>query len=439
MPDKPSRQNGWSRRKKWFLAFLALMALGLTTLAMLVLIVSSNPQTGAQGADWLRSILGNKPVAELEAVVFTIQDKLHQLAFKVEKSTPSAPWDVPALAGSTLTSAPATIAPVSTSTPVLDVGGLGISETPTQASPSPQGSPTSQNDLTNAVATSSPAPAAQPWKPANLVPLGNIPDEGVWTPYIQDASGATVAYRTFLQPDPERPYVTVGVVAFDLSRVQLKYALGLNEPVSTVKVLRSGRIPISDQVPGVLLAAFNGAFKTVHGDYGAYAENTVLVPPTDGLGTIAIYNDGSVRIGEWGKDLSFSPDMVAYRQNCPLMVQDGEINPLVNNNSVNDWGGTISGNIVTFRSGVGLSQDWNTLYYFAGNTLTMPSLAKAMQDAGAYQAMQLDINNYYVHFVSFLVQDGKLSGLPLLPKEMYENVDRYLNGFGHDFFYVTGK
>lgn len=436
-PAASGKPKSWPRRRKWLLAFLAVMAVGLTTVAMLVLIVATSPQTGAQGADWLRGVLGNKPVAELEAMVFTIQDKLHQLTFRVEKSTPAAPWDLPSLAG-TVSNTPPVKIPTSTTTPLPDQNHQITGNLPTQILSPILDTTTNQNDIPTPINTATPIPTGQLWRPIDLSALGNIPDEGVWMPYIQDASGATVAYRTFLQPDSERPYVTVGIVAFDLGRVRLHYALGINEPVSAVNLPRSGSIPSSDQLPGVLLAAFNGGFKTVHGVYGVYAEQTILVPPTDGLGTIAIYEDGSVRIGEWGKDISFSPDMVAYRQNCPLMVQAGVINPLVYNNSVNDWGGTISGNIVTFRSGIGISQDGGTLYYFAGNTLTMPSLAKAMQDAGAYQAIQMDINNYYVHFTSFAVQDGKLIGVPLLPKEMYENIDRYLNGFGHDFFYVTG-
>jgi hypothetical protein len=51
--------------------------------------------------------------------------------------------------------------------------------------------------------------------------------------------------------------------------------------------------------------------------------------------------------------------------------------------------------------------------------------------------MQLDINNYYVFFTSFEVQNGQLTGIPLLPKEMIDNLNRYLDGFAHDFFYVT--
>ena len=53
--------------------------------------------------------------------------------------------------------------------------------------------------------------------------------------------------------------------------------------------------------------------------------------------------------------------------------------------------------------------------------------------------MQLDINNYYVHFTRFAVQDGKLIAVPLLPKEMVDNVGRFLESYSRDFFYLTEK
>jgi len=120
-----------------------------------------------------------------------------------------------------------------------------------------------------------------------------------------------------------------------------------------------------------------------------------------------------------------------------LMVHNGTINPLVYINSANDWGSTVKGNVVTFRSGIGISQDGKVLYYFAGQSLTMPALAQAMQDAGAYQAMQLDINNYYVLFTSFKFENGQLAAFPLLPKDMVANLNRFLGSYSRDFFYIT--
>jgi hypothetical protein len=289
--------------------------------------------------------------------------------------------------------------------------------------------------------TSAPAPTQtptqEPWLPGIVPPLGNTPGEGIWIPYMQDQSNTIFAFKTFLQPDDQRPYVVVGVVAFDLSRIQLHYQLGLLEPDVPDKHLSTGQIPSVDLQPGILLAAFNGGFKTLHGHYGIFVDGVEMIPPIDKMGTIAIYQDGSVRIGEWGSDLNYTPDLVVYRQNCPLMVHNGEINPLVYNNSVNDWGGTFSGNIITFRSGIGISQDGETLFYFAGNGLNMPALAKAMLDAGSYQAMQLDINSYYVLFTKFEFRDDRWTADPLLPKDMVDNLDRFLSVYPHDFFYIT--
>jgi hypothetical protein len=273
--------------------------------------------------------------------------------------------------------------------------------------------------------------------PLPIPPLGSLEGEGAWTPYIQDATGATVAYRTFLQPDPQRPYVVVGVVAFDLTRTRLHYVLGTNEPSVPDVPKPPGVIPSADRLAGTLLAAFNGGFKTVNGHFGVMDNGSVLIAPIFKMGTVALYRDGSIRIGEWGMDLKYSTDMVAYRQNCPLMVHDGTINPLVYNNSVNDWGGAVKGSVVTFRSGIGISQDGKVLYYFAGQSLTMPALAAAMQDAGAYQAMQLDINNYYVLFTSFKFENGQLAAFPLLPKDMASNLNRFLGSYSRDFFYIT--
>jgi hypothetical protein len=447
-------------RSKWGLlvrAFMAAFLVGMLGLVVLVVLISASPATGALGADWLRNLIGNKPVAELEAIVFTIQDKAHQFVYQVEKSTPSAPWDISNPQG--VSSAKINTRGSSSIPGVTNNAARNPSKTSLAAEnnplatelPNPTGTPmgapgsTSGSVFINMPQPADPTTALTPsavqeaWMPGTVVPLGTIPDEGIWTAYIQDQSGATLSYRTFLQPDSERSYGVVGIVAFDLSHVRLHYQLGTLEPVVAGGSPGTGQIPGPDRLPGTLLAAFNGGFKTVHGHFGVFMDGKVLIPPIDGVGTIAIYKDGSIRIGEWGVDLNYSPDMIVYRQNCPLMIHNGAINPLVFNNSVNDWGGTIGGNIVTFRSGIGISQGGETLYYFAGNSLTMPALAKAMQDAGAYQAMQLDINNYYVYFTKFELQDNQLTAVPLLPKEMIDNISRFLDTYSHDFFYVTAS
>ncbi len=414
-------------------AFLAVLMLGIIAAASVVVVVSVSPVTGTAGADFLRSILGPQPVADVEAVVFTVQDTVHHAIFLLEGNKASAPWESPTPRSTSGSSLAAGTSPTSTITPnsILDKSAEGA---PAKTTPGPIPTPT-------ATATPAPTltPTATPWALPNLKPIGNIPDEGIWQAWIQDSSGNTVAYRTFLAPDATRPYAVVAVVALDLTKVQLHYQLGTQEPVSPSRAPGTGRIPPNDLLPGVLLAAFNGAFKTINGNFGVMINGQTLVPMVNGLGTLVIYQDGHLGMGVWGSDLTYTPDMLVVRENCPIIIDHGQINPQVYNNSIYLWGGTIKGNIVTFRSGIGLSQDGKILYYFAGNYLNTDTLARAMQAAGVYEAMQLDINNYYVLFTRFDLRNNELVAVPLLPKEMVDNAGRFLDSYSRDFFYITTK
>jgi hypothetical protein len=229
------------------------------------------------------------------------------------------------------------------------------------------------------------------------------------------------------------------VVAFDLRRTHLHYVLGTEEPSVPKGPHGTGKIAKEYRVPGVLVSTFNGGFKATHGQFGAMADGVVALPPREGLAVVALYDDGTVQVGEWGRDvITQTKNMVAWRQNGPLIIREGQIMPRVFTNLVSDWGGSVDGSVVTWRSAMGLSADNRTLYYFAGSNLSMPSLAKSMQAAGVYQGMLLDINPYWVHFTAIRADGDKLVPDPLFPTEMKQHVDRYLtNGYSRDFFYIT--
>jgi hypothetical protein len=263
--------------------------------------------------------------------------------------------------------------------------------------------------------------------------------EGVWLPYLYDRDGHVVATRTFLQPDPERPYAIVAVVAVDLTRARLHFVLGFDEPSLPDGPTGDGLIAEEHRETGILLAAFNGGFRAANGQFGAMADGLVALPPKSEMATVGIYRSGDVRIGSWGEDIDDTHDLQAWRQNCPLIIQAGEISPRVHNDSIVDWGGSISSEIVTWRSSLGLDREGKTLYYFAGPSMSMPALADAMLAAGVQNGMLLDINNFWVHFTAIQSEDGKLVAEPLLPDDMKDQIDRYLSPSPVDFFYITAK
>ena len=98
----------------------------------------------------------------------------------------------------------------------------------------------------------------------------------------------------------------------------------------------------------------------------------------------------------------------------------------------------------TWRSGVGISQDGRFLIYAAGNSLTVESLAEALRQAGAYYAMQTDINGFYTRFVTYQPADNpKTAGYSLMAskllKEMSGDPALFLHPYDRDFFYLTLK
>jgi hypothetical protein len=547
-----TKKRWWRHWKK---IVLGVILSGVIAIILCLVIVIFFPQVAAQNIDRLRDIIGDAPVAQLEAIVLNIQDQAKQWMYQRGLVKPAAPWgDSDAVIAQIppTSSQPTKVHPTSptasrspdptarsnavarpkptvTPPPTLtlthkmeqssclvwkpgetiyatqqanfiltinrdpkdtitaydwfvngtSIGGAGsyvfptsghytiravvslqsgqtpacevnvdvqdplagmITSTETSVAPTltftPTDSPPTLAPQQSDPPTATPQASAKAWQLQPLTPMGKLSGEGVWTPYMQTADGQTVlAYRTFLQPDPLRPYSVAAIVAFNLQVTRLHFVLGTEEPKpAKVQPSRTGTIPATDFQAGILLATFNGGFKARHGKYGAMADGLVALPAIAGLGTVAMYGDGRVQIGEWGTDITDSPDLLAWRQNGLLLIHNGQINPATSKTTLS-WGLTLKGDAITWRSALGLSPD-GILYYIAGTELDVATLAKVVMETGATNAMQLDINNYWVHFTAISSNGSDLQAAPLL-KGMNSEVDRYLKAYSRDFFYVT--
>ena len=383
-----------------------LLALGLLGFGGLFIALALFPGIGASGADALRTIAGDDFVARLESVVYTTRDKINQEEFALGIKREEAPWVIEP-----------TPLPRPTVTPF-----------PVQAG-------------TPAVERSTATPLMPEFRLNPLKPFTNKPGEGQWQPFISDAAGRTVAFRTFVSPDPKRPYVSVGIVAFDLKASQLHFVLGTDDPVNLTgspKLQRTGKIPAEDAKPGKLLAVFNGGFKTQHGNFGVGVLTNTLVSPREGFMTIGQPKWGALRMGAWGKDFARA-EWRWWRQNGPPIIEARQINPLTENNAASNWGAALDGSVAVWRSALALDKDAEVLFYAAGDSLLVSSMARALLAAGAYNAMQLDINNYWVHFDAIKPDGEKLATVPLFDGMKAQDDRRYLNGYSRDFFYVVGR
>lgn len=402
------------KRRRWLRVFVVGIAAVMLMCGGLVFIPVVSPSAGAAMADWLRSIIGPEAVAEIESVSFKLQDTFNQARYQVSGGQAQVSWADPAdtsASASTKANAPK------------------ATNVPTKAQPSGKVMTVTTNPINPAVPNVITAPS----------------DVGDWQAFGPTINDNPIMARAIVKPDPARAYAQAMLVRIDLSQIQLHLTPGTVEPVATKGVPsfpRPGFIPQSDQAN--LLAAFNGGFKSIHGDYGMMLNGITIRPPIDSLATIGLYRDGQIRIGEWGRDITATADLITYRQNCPLLVDQGVINPHVNDESRKEWGYTVKNLDTTWRSGIGLSQDGRFLIYAAGNSLTVESLAEALRQGGAYYAMQLDINGFYTRFVTYTPADNsKASGYPLvahkLLNEMSGDPALYLHPYDRDFFYITAR
>ncbi len=407
---------------------------GLVALAVAgFLLIQFFPSVGAQLADPLRAVLGNRGVARVQEVVFQVQDGVRQTQYALGLAEPQAPWEVAAVLTPTAVFTP-TPFPTPTSTPTPFTPEV---EPATDTTPLPTSTP-----LPTHTPTITTTPSPTPWTLPPLTPLGDLLGEGEWSPYLYDERGEPTAVRTFLQPDPARPFALAAIIAFDLRRTQLNFVLGTEEPALRDGPTGYGFIPEADKQPGKLLATFNGGFKGTHGRFGAIGQGVTAIQPREGYGTVVIYKNGTVKLDAWGSEQlptdSDTDTMLALRQNARLVVQNREITAEVYNNSVEDWGGTIDYNIVTWRSGLGLDAGGEILYFLAGPSLSMPALGEAMKTAGVNNGILLDINESWVHFATHLPDEqGGFTSEPLFPDVMSFQPNRYLFQSTRDFFYIA--
>ncbi len=227
------------------------------------------------------------------------------------------------------------------------------------------------------------------------------------------------------------------MLQFDLRYLALHVVAGTSEPGGSLGHDGPGVIPEGVQQSGQLFAAFNGGFKYADGHYGMMTDGKVYVPPQNGAATIAITNKGQVLLDAWGRNPALSlsnKNLVAWRQNAALLIDNGQLNPLTNDGAA--WGGVWLNKAATWRSALGVTAN-GTLLYAAGDSLTAATMGKALQAAGAVMAMQTDINPEWVRAFLYQRDDSGAWQIIKLHPGMQGTGKEYLQHDDRDFFYIT--
>jgi hypothetical protein len=182
---------------------------------------------------------------------------------------------------------------------------------------------------------------------------------------------------------------------------------------------------------GRLLAAFNGGFELSAGVGGYEQEGHVISPLHSGLASLVIDRSGQARIGIWDRGVPAAGETVySVRQNLQPLVEGGRLTPAAADPGL--WGATLGGGEYVARSALGQDASGD-LSYAASMSATPADLARALVQAGARIAMELDINPEWVQ-----LDVARRPGGPLAAAIPGQNrpADQYLLGWARDFITV---
>ena len=274
------------------------------------------------------------------------------------------------------------------------------------------------------------SPESRPARVESLIHPA-LPGEGVWHATRPSLASEPPILVTTLRDQPEYPRVVAGLAWIDTKRTTLTLNPGRLEP--SVPIPRGSMdVPASERPK--LLATFNSGFK-LSDSHGGFAVNGhTYAPLRNGQGTLVGYNDGRVDVIDWRYGSTIPPGVAYARQNLPLIVEEGKPSPNIANSA--EWGATVGNAVLVWRSAIGVDRHGN-LIYAAGEDQTVESLARALIRAGAIRAMELDINSYWVTFITYGAPGAQA------PNKLLEGMERpatrYLEPDDRDFFALYSR
>ena len=365
----------WRRRRLVALAFLVLLSPAIYSYTTTMMKPSSLP-LWPRSVEWLRQHHGNWLVDEVEHYYYT--------------------WKAPSKGGPQLTTLPS-----------VGVGPVASAE----------------------LRSVRPRHRASAWPP-RIRPVFAHPlqGEGIWEQTGPLVRGRPPMLVTTFRTELDYPRIVAYVAWFDHTRTSVAYYPGRYEPPSA-----SIRGPM-EVPPGQrwrLLATFNSGFIYRDGQNGSSIDGRMYEPLKQGLATLVAYRDGRVDIKSWTGGTVAGPKIAFARQSLPLIIDNGRLNPALNDSS--QWGFTLGNAVRVWRTGAGIDRRGN-LIFAAADYQTVTTLARILQRAGAVRAMQLDINPEWPTLISYVHHDG-LQPTKIVPN--YQQPDtRYLVPDDRDFFAV---
>lgn len=276
--------------------------------------------------------------------------------------------------------------------------------------------------------------------PATLTTPAAVPfaGEGVWKPAGRlTASGVPAVYETFIRPDAVHTSYIVGVAWMDPKILSAQLYSGSQIPGGGPFTHTA---PITPAASTSVVSVFNAGFRVQDANGGYYTDNKMIRPLRPGAASAIIYKDGTMSVGQWGRDFHMTPDVASVRQNLNLIVDGSQpVAGLASPNAI-AWGKTLGGTFNVWRSGLGVTAD-GALVYVGGPALSISDLADTLVRAGAVRAMELDINADWVDYGTFTGPLGQpingSNGTNLLSDMTYTPAHFFATWWTRDFFVMS--
>lgn len=219
--------------------------------------------------------------------------------------------------------------------------------------------------------------------------------EGVWRPAGRLAAGQTAVYTTSIRL-PGTSGIEAGIAWMDTKLLRATLYSGSLSPGG---LFWKYTAPIPSIASRTLVAAFNGGFLMKDTKGGYFSEGHLVAPLRVGGASLVIYRNGFATVGQWGRDVGMTSNVVAVRQNLTLLVEKGRPVRGLNPADTATWGSALGEVVNTWRSGLGVTQN-GALVYVVGQ-MNIVDLAEILVRAGAVRAMTLDMNPFWTVFAAF--------------------------------------
>lgn len=266
----------------------------------------------------------------------------------------------------------------------------------------------------------------------------NLKGEGVWHAVGRSTiTGIPAEYESFVRVDPVHTSFVAGLVWMDTTLMKAQLYSGSFIPGGGPFKYSA---PITANASKNLVSAFNAGFRMQDANGGYYTDGKTLYALRKGAASVVIFKDGTMSVGQWGRDFTMTKQVASVRQNLDLIVDDSKLARGLNDANSTKWGTVIGNSIYVWRSGIGELAN-GAIVYAGGPSLSVKTLATILLNAGCVRAMELDINTDWVQYSTF---SGALNtpvngsnGKSLLAS-MAEGPSRYFATWeNRDFFTMT--